>query len=403
MKTPLIVIPSYWKKGDYHSEDTIYDHPTDLLKQSETLSRILQSLKILTDTYDVLIIGIPTRSSIGEEMDQKLEKIISLSNQPARTYYFGYEGFENLKGRMSDQSLTEYSDLVSNSGYANVRNLCLLIPHILNYDIVILIDDDEIITDENFVRTATEFVGKEINEKPLGLIVGYYVNADGSILLDESDTPWWNVFWNKKKIMNRAFQIITNPDQERLVPTPFAFGGNMIIHRDCWEKVPFDPLITRGEDMDYLRNTRYFGFETRLDRKLSILHKPPKSPPSTNSKFKQDAIRFLYSKSKLESLGVDISEYEPYPGYFLRQTEGKILLTELLHYIDQNRKELMNLRKPSELVKSVQNIEFYLEEAKMYTKGTEGKYLTFQNRWNNFLKILKTDILQDTIVKVISE
>jgi hypothetical protein len=62
----------------------------------------------------------------------------------------------------------------------------------------------------------------------------------------------------------------------------------------------------------------------------------------------------------------------------------------------------MNLEKPSELVKSIQNIEFYLEEARMYTKDTEGKYLYFQQRWNKFLKILKTDILQDTIVKVIS-
>jgi hypothetical protein len=402
MRTPLIVIPSYWKKGDNQAEDIIYDHPTDLLKQSETLSRTLQSLKILTDTYDVLVIGIPTRPSIGGEMDQKLEKIISLSNLPYRTYYFGYEDIENLRERMSDQSLTEYFDLVSNSGYGNVRNLCLLIPHILNYNIAILIDDDEIITSKNFVRTATEFIGKEIDGKTLGLIAGYYVNADGSILLDESDTPWWNVFWNKKKLMNQAFQIITSPDQERLVPTSFAFGGNMIIHRDCWEKVPFDPLITRGEDMDYLRNARFFGFETRLDKKLSILHKPPKIPPSPNSKFKQDVIRFLYSKSKLESLGVDISEYEPYPGYFLRQTEGKILLTELLHFINQNKEKLMNLEKPSELVKSIQNIEFYLEEARMYTKDTEGKYLYFQQRWNKFLKILKTDILQDTIVKVIS-
>jgi hypothetical protein len=64
---------------------------------------------------------------------------------------------------------------------------------------------------------------------------------------------------------------------------------------------------------------------------------------------------------------------------------------------------LINLKEPSELIKRIQNIEFFLEEARRYSKETEGKYLQFQTRWKEFFKILKTDILQETIVKVISE
>ncbi len=40
--------------------------------------------------------------------------------------------------------------------------------------------------------------------------------------------------------------------------------------------VPFDPHVTRGEDIDYLMNAKMFGFDFFLDNKLSIKHLPPK-------------------------------------------------------------------------------------------------------------------------------
>ena len=54
----------------------------------------------------------------------------------------------------------------------------------------------------------------------------------------------------------------------------------MILHRELFECVPFDPLVTRGEDVDYLINSRMFGFSFFLDNTLSIKHLPqPKSHP----------------------------------------------------------------------------------------------------------------------------
>ncbi len=57
----------------------------------------------------------------------------------------------------------------------------------------------------------------------------------------------------------------------------------MILHRELFECVPFDPLVTRGEDVDYLINSRIFGFSFFLDNTLSVKHLPqPKSHPSGN-------------------------------------------------------------------------------------------------------------------------
>jgi hypothetical protein len=45
------------------------------------------------------------------------------------------------------------------SGYANVRNMCLLAASILSSDVTILIDDDEVFESSDFISRATEFIG----------------------------------------------------------------------------------------------------------------------------------------------------------------------------------------------------------------------------------------------------
>ncbi|PWI46849.1 hypothetical protein CEE45_14765 [Candidatus Heimdallarchaeota archaeon B3_Heim] len=291
--------------------------------------------------------------------------------------------------------------MISNKGYGNVRNLCLLLPHILDYDVALLIDDDEIVTDHLFLQTATEFIGSQVKNKILGVVAGYYVNADGSIFLDESQTLWWNLVWEKEKLMNEAFRIITDSKSERLVDTPFALGGNLVIYRKCWEQVPFDPLITRGEDMDYLRSVKYFGFEAKLDRSLSIKHEPPNVSTSYKIKFRQDIHRFLYSKYKLEHMKVDPSEFDPYPGYFLRQTEGKVILTELLYNIFQNKEALVELEDVTQFLDHMKDIDFYFKEIHEECRNTSEKYFEFQKNWKTLMvNLTSLKIPSDTAAKI---
>ncbi len=43
-------------------------------------------------------------------------------------------------------------------------------------------------------------------------------------------------------------------------------------------KVPIDPGITRGEDIDFLLNLRVNGITFFLDRELSLKHHPQEGP-----------------------------------------------------------------------------------------------------------------------------
>jgi hypothetical protein len=190
--------------------------------------------------------------------------------------------------------------------------------------------------------------------------------------------------------MNKAFEIIKGED--RLVDTPFAFGGNMVISRDCWIRVPFDPLIARGEDMDYLRNVRYFGFDVKLDRSLSIVHLPPKSQTPYTVKFEQDVYRFFYAKYKLSKLGIAPNLYDPYPGFFLKQTEGKFLLTELLHYIFHNQNDLASVEDPQELFQRLHTMPTIFNEAKTYAKANSDFYIGFQKKWEELMQSIPVEI-----------
>jgi hypothetical protein len=71
--------------------------------------------------------------------------------------------------------------------------------------------------------------------------------------------------------------------------------------------VPFDPSITRGEDIDFLINARMFGFKFFLDNQLSIKHVAPPKPHPEWKKVREDIYRFVFEKKKLDT-------QEPLPG-----------------------------------------------------------------------------------------
>ncbi len=104
---------------------------------------------------------------------------------------------------------------------------------------------------------------------------------------------YWNRFGSKTKVFDK---IIGN--EPRIKMTPFVFGGAMIVHRNLFKTVPFDPRVKRGEDIDYLINAKMFGFHFFLDRELSKKHLPPKKHHPVWKSFREDTNRFLYEKKR---------------------------------------------------------------------------------------------------------
>lgn len=328
MKTRTsIVIPTYWgrnKKEGWREGDLVFDHPTPLDGEG-TLGRALESLKVLENRdFEVIVISVPTNKDIEERVDENVRRIIKgVAHGDVKIHSMGPSILRVIKDEIRRIKPDIDLDLLDLKGYSDVRNLCLFAAHLLGSEVAVLIDDDEVIDDPRYLSKAREYIGTRHNNSRILGVAGYYLNPDGDYHISKPSEPWMR-FWDKNAALNEAFDRFIGRGP-RLKITPFAFGGNMVIHRDLFMKIPFDPLITRGEDIDYLINARIFGFDLYLDNNLMVKHLPPPKSHPTWMRIRQDIYRFTYERAKLRCQDepkmarcLNAEELDPYPGRFLK-------------------------------------------------------------------------------------
>ncbi|KAF5431359.1 hypothetical protein C5S39_05820, partial [Candidatus Methanophagaceae archaeon] len=280
--------------------------------------------------FRVVIIAIPTAADIESRVEEKVARIIESSNPGVEVLLFGPSHLKQIHDLLVSEGKKEYIYLLQLRGYSNVRNLCMFVPHVLDSEAAVLIDDDEVFEDPEFMTKARAFIGKDIEGKAINAVAGYYLQPDGDYHVKKPFRPWMQ-HWDQYARMNEAFDNIIG-SEPRLKETPFVFGGNMVVHRDLFTVVPFDPDVPRGEDIDFLINARMFGHSFVLDNQLAIKHlPPPKSHPVWRS-LREDLYRFIYERAKIETqkeiegmTRVYPEEFDPYPGCFLKpDLEAKI-------------------------------------------------------------------------------
>ncbi|HEC56498.1 MAG TPA: hypothetical protein ENI32_01230 [Candidatus Syntrophoarchaeum butanivorans] len=327
-----MVIPSYWgreRRVGWKEGDAVYDHPTPL-DEDGTLARAIESMGILREKdFRLVVIAVATTPEIVPMVEEKVRGIIEsvAPDTGIRASLFSHTHLSKIHALLRSEGLEGYTDLLQLRGYSNIRNLCVFIPHILGSDIALLIDDDEVFEDPEFLRKAKEFIGRD------GVygIGGYYLQEDGDYHIKKEYRPWME-YWDQYARMNEAFERIIGVSEPRLKKTPFVFGGNMVIHRNLFTLVPFDMHVPRGEDIDYLINARIFGFPFYLDNRLAIKHLPPPKPHPVWRQLREDIYRFIYERAKIEHqrdleglARVSPEDLDPYPGCFLkRDLEEKI-------------------------------------------------------------------------------
>jgi len=337
----VIVIPTYWTWGSNRPNgpvETIYDHPTPLDGES-TLPRLLESLTSLEGPgFGVLILTAATHPELEKAAADQVTRLIApfRAHSPGfrcksgadfpvcrsdRLESLPYMNYPIAQATEADaafirQRYPGLADHVQMRGYAGVRNLQLLLSHALGAEVVVALDDDEVVASD-YLQTALHFVGREHGgERVLGL-AGFYLDAGGNMLLPEAPRTG-NIFQDKSAIMNEGTRTL-QATPGRLIPTPVAFGGNMVFHRDLFTRVGFDPGIARGEDIDYVINAHLAGYQFWLDKELVITHLPPESYGALPyAKLVQDVYRFIYEREKLRLAGADSAQFDPYPGRFLR-------------------------------------------------------------------------------------
>jgi len=323
----VVLIPTYWSraKREWKEGDAVYDHPTPIDEEG-TLARTLESMKILTQKdFKLVLLICPTTPEVADEAERRVVQMVKDVNLQAETYIFTISDLAKISNIMYELDTERKTmPLLDMAGYANVRNMCLLCADILSADAAILIDDDEVFEKTDWVDRSVEFLGKRIYGDVVYGMAGYYTNKYDQYY-DDVKTEHWMTYWDRFGFKAKAFdEIIGSPP--RIKRTPFAFGGAMILHRDLFQSVPFDPQITRGEDIDYLINSRMYGFSFFLDNTLSIKHLPvPKKHPQWK-RIREDIYRFVYERAKIATqyktgnmVMVHPEDFDPYPGEFLRE------------------------------------------------------------------------------------
>jgi len=381
----VIIIPTYWTWGSERADGpvtVIYDHSTPLDGES-TLPRLLESLSALEGPqFSVLILTAATHPELEQAVDNRVDSLIT----PFRAHYPIAQATEadaalirkHLLDRLTERSRLSLAENIQMCGYAGVRNLQLLLPHALGAEVIVALDDDEVVA-SGYLRVATEFIGREHEGKRVLGLAGFYLDADGDVLLPER-IHTGNIFLDKSSIMNNGVRAL-QAAPGRLVPTPVAFGGNMVFHRDLFTRVGFDPGITRGEDIDYLINAQLAGNRFWLDKELLITHLPPK-PYDTHryAKLMQDIYRFAYEREKLRLTKVDPAQFDPYPGRFLRDD-----------FADQALDALQAEATPEATVR-FGTPDSIVAQARLRAVEIAPRYMEFAGRWPEFMEAVEKDV-----------
>ena len=271
----------------------------------------------------MVVIAAANSEDIEDEVEHKMATIIASVNTDVKIHLFSHSHLQVVQKVMQDAGEESFCTLLKLQGYSNIRNLCLFIPHVLDSKIAILIDDDEVFEDPEYLSKAQEFITRSTDGHFVGAVAGYYLQPDGNWRLSKPKMPWME-HWDQVDRMNEAFEEIIGREP-RLKETPFVFGGNMVVHREVFTRIPFDPNITRGEDIDFLINMRMFGYKFFLDNTLSIKHLPPPKPHQVWKQLRQDIYRFVYERAKIRDqepvegmVCIQPEDLDPYPGAFLR-------------------------------------------------------------------------------------
>ena len=325
MRGYFVAIPTYWTyPGGEGPEEIVFDHPTPL-DTPGTLRRTLESLTPLAARgleVEVSVVAAATAPALEAAVARRVREVIESPPLPYPVRLFAASHLNLLQDFCRTQGRAEWLPLLSLAGYAQIRNLTLILANICGARVLLSLDDDEVIADPDFLVKVEEDLELLGQEHPVFGLAGIYRNQDGGVLLPEPAAPWAG-YWPKMRWLNAALTelVLAGP---RLKPTYLGFGGNLAVPAALGRMLPFDPAITRGEDTDYLLNARMFGIPFFLDNTLSIIHLPPDKPHPTWLRLRQDLVRFCYTRLKLRQQEpgpgravVTAEDFKPYPGNFL--------------------------------------------------------------------------------------
>ncbi len=388
-----LVFPMFWgrvKKKIYKRNDQFYDHPT-ALDDVGTIPPLFESMKILDDgEFDVIAVAGANAPSQAKAVERAAGKLLRKHAQKAgvKLHLFSYSHLDRLHKYLHKLGKDELLETISLVGYSPMRNACLVAAHILGKEIAVSIDDDCVFVEPSYIRRIKEKITSDFEGEPILAYCGPYLTANDSIYLDRSASPH-AVYWNVIDNMNEMFRkyIVDSPGMKE---TPFAIMGNIAVHRDFYTRIPLDPPLRRGEDMDWVMNSHILGQRFIMDTELLIKHCPPPRPYPTWRPMREDIYRFRYQGAKIANSKtgsgyqqLDRERYMPYPGVFFQNDfldrVYKACTTLSIDYLTQG--------KPDDARETLNNI-YHAHYLAIPETDPFQSYLRFQKKWVEMMGII---------------
>lgn len=382
---PAVIIPTFYtsplkKRGG--KRNSLYDHPIPVNERGY-LERCLDSLQHVKDLGQVIIL-VAVEGGVEKEAAKKVQ--VTVNRYPhMHTLVIAQEEAALIQQRLSQFGFGDVSHAVGLSGYSAIRNLGLVVAHLLGFDSVVFIDDDEVIEDRDFLRKAMYGLGK-LTKKGIPILAksGFYFNSEGNYY-SKSQNRWYNHYWQQGRAFNNWItQAMAGP---RLSRSNHVCGGCLALHRETYRRLSFDPWIMRGEDLDYLLNLRMYGSDIWFDNQWSLVHLPPKERHEGH-RFYRDIFRWLYeyykiefSRAQIDLLQIKPSSLMPYPGPFLEPGITKrIKRTAFLRSL---------IRPDKKAYRAAAKVA--TGEATEYAQEHCMKYFEFQYTWGDIMAHVEGD------------
>ena len=391
-----IVFPMFWgreKKAIVKAGDYFYDHPT-ALDDEGTIPQLFESMQVLKDRdFEVIAVAGANHPSIAARVEERAKLLLEkhASKTGVTWHVFSYSHLERLHRYFEQQGVPEFIKTVDLVGYSPLRNACLVAAHILGKEVAVSIDDDCLFIAPDYLKRIREHMLSDFDGRPILAYCGPYLTPANSITLERPTAPW-TVHWNVIEVMNESFRryIVDAPGIKEV---SFAIMGNIAVHRDFFSRIPLDPPMRRGEDMDWVMNAHILGERFVMDTELIIKHDPPPRPYPTWRPLREDIYRFRYQRAKIDRSRegdgfhrVDRERYTPYPGRFFQDdfvelaTNACSLLA--MDYLAkgemENAQEALNNIYHAHVLASPQGDPFQ-------------DYLDFQAQWEAMMNLIERD------------
>lgn len=391
-----LVFPMFWgrkKKRIYKRKDQFYDHPT-ALDDDGTIPQLFKSMEILADrNFDVIAVAGANAPGKSKQVERSARKLLQehASRAGVQLHFFSYSHLKRLHQYFCQVGRADLVETIALVGYSPLRNACLVAAQILGKEVAVSIDDDCLFIDPGYIERIKQKIKSDFEGNPILAYCGPYLTESGTILLERSQRPY-AAYWNVIDVMNETFRryIVESPGMKE---THFAIMGNIAVHRDFFSRIPLDPPMQRGEDMDWVMNSHIFGERFVMDTELVIQHAPPPRPYPTWRPMREDIYRFLYQQAKITSSNsvdgyheLDPQRYLPYPGVFYQddflERVYKASTTLAIEYLTYGSK--------ADARESLNNIyhAHYLAQPKV---DPYESYIGFQKKWEEMMAIIAED------------